>query len=74
MNNTKIISGVIVLIILGTTAIITTPGLFESANALKPCGSGNTRHSTGSDLKHLLRSQVTMFTLHGGLTRPEMMK
>ena len=51
MNNTKIISGVIVLIILGTIAIVTTPGLFESAIALKPCGSGNTSHSTSSDLK-----------------------
>jgi hypothetical protein len=28
------------MITLGITAIITTPGLFESANALKACGSG----------------------------------
>ena len=51
MTNAKIISGIIVLIILGATAVVTTPGLFGSANALKPCGSGNTSHSTSSDLK-----------------------
>jgi hypothetical protein len=51
MNNTKFILGVIIMITLGTTAIITTPGLFESANALKACGSGNTTHSPSSDNK-----------------------
>src|SRR6478672_10976509 len=48
MNNTKFILGVIIMITLGTTA---TPGLFESANALKACGSGNTTHSPSSDNK-----------------------
>ena len=32
-------------------SIMTTPGLFESANALKACGSGNTTHSPSSDNK-----------------------
>ena len=52
MNNTKFILGVIIMITLGTTAIMTTPGImFESANALKACGSGNTTHSPSSDNK-----------------------
>jgi hypothetical protein len=51
MNNTKFISGVIIMMTLGMTAIITTPGLVQSTNALKACGNGNTTHSPGSDNK-----------------------
>ena len=51
MNNTKFILGAIIMITLGTTAIMTTLGFFESANALKACGSGNTTHSPSSDNK-----------------------
>ena len=46
-----LIIGVMVTITLGATAIITTPGLVQSANALKACGDGNSGHSSSSDLK-----------------------
>jgi hypothetical protein len=49
MNNTKFILGVVIMITLGTTAIITIPGLVQSANALKACGSGNTTRSPSDE-------------------------
>ena len=39
------------MITLGITAIMTTPGLVQSTNALKACGNGNTTHSPSSDNK-----------------------
>lgn len=46
-----LIIGVMVTITLGATAFITTPGLVQSANALKACGGGNSGQSSSSDLK-----------------------
>ena len=45
------IIGVMVTLTLGATAIITTPGLVQSANSLKACGGGNSDHNSSSDLK-----------------------
>ena len=39
------------MITLGITAIMKTPGLVQSTNALKACGNGNTTHSPSSDNK-----------------------
>ncbi len=46
-----LIIGVMVTITLGATAIIITPGLIQSANALKACGGGNSGRDSSSDLK-----------------------
>jgi hypothetical protein len=49
MNKTKFILGVVIMITLGTTPITTTPGLLESANALKACGGGDSSNNGGGE-------------------------